>query len=151
MAAATAIESVVVEEVREALKPVDREKTCPYLLRVFCSYGRHNPIGEYRRGNVPSNELQIYTWMDATLQELSSLIKEVNVDARKRGTRFEFTQVFPDQRGPGYRSRELGSVVNGEKGPDDTKTLRELRFTIGDFLDIAISQPKAMGRRFRPY
>ncbi|GFH05893.1 histone deacetylase complex subunit SAP18-like, partial [Haematococcus lacustris] len=28
------------------------------------------------RGKEPSGEIQIYTWMDATLRELSDLIKE---------------------------------------------------------------------------
>ncbi|CAG5027938.1 unnamed protein product [Parnassius apollo] len=64
------LESMVVEEV----KPVDREKTCPLLLRVFCSTGRHNTPGDYARGNVPQNELQIYTWMDATLRELTGML-----------------------------------------------------------------------------
>uniref|UniRef100_A0A1I7XTC4 18 kDa Sin3-associated polypeptide n=1 Tax=Heterorhabditis bacteriophora TaxID=37862 RepID=A0A1I7XTC4_HETBA len=44
-------------------KPVDREKICPLLLRVFCANGRHNPIADYTRGNVPANELQMYTWL----------------------------------------------------------------------------------------
>ena len=35
-------------------------------------------------GNVPPNELQIYTWMDATLKEITSLVREV-------GTNYRFT------------------------------------------------------------
>ena len=34
-------------------------------------------------GSTPENEVQIYTWMDATLKELTGLIKEVNNDARR--------------------------------------------------------------------
>jgi histone deacetylase complex subunit SAP18 len=34
-------------------------------------------------GATPENEIQIYTWMDASLKELTGLIKEVNPDARK--------------------------------------------------------------------
>ena len=37
-------------------------QTCPLLLRVFCSMGRHHSLMEYARGNTPTNELQIYTW-----------------------------------------------------------------------------------------
>jgi hypothetical protein len=37
-------------------------QTCPLLLRVFCNTGRHHNILDYSRGNVPANELQIYTW-----------------------------------------------------------------------------------------
>lgn len=46
----------------EKTPPVDREKTCPLLLRVFTNSNRHHRMEEFTRGNVPSNELQIYTW-----------------------------------------------------------------------------------------
>ena len=39
------------EKPKEAKKnTLDREKTCPLLLRVFCSTSRHNPMNEYNRG-----------------------------------------------------------------------------------------------------
>ncbi|CAG0884340.1 unnamed protein product [Cyprideis torosa] len=129
-------------------KPVDREKTCPLLLRVFYCFGRHHPVGEYRNGLVPANELQIYTWKDATLKELTALVKEVNEDARRRGTFFDFSLVVPDSR-PGsrigsYIMREIGSTCSGRKGSDDSKTLNSVRFTIGDYMDIAIHPPNQM-------
>ena len=34
-------------------------------------------------GNTPENEVQIYTWLDASLKELTGLIKEVNPEARR--------------------------------------------------------------------
>lgn len=38
-------------------------QTCPLLLRVFTTNsGRHHRPDEFARGNVPSSELQIYTW-----------------------------------------------------------------------------------------
>ncbi|XP_065308351.1 histone deacetylase complex subunit SAP18 [Dermacentor albipictus] len=135
----------VVEEKNENEKPIDREKTCPLLLRVFLNNSRHHSMSEYSRGNVPSNELQIYTWMDATLKELTSLVKEVNRDARRKGTFFDFALVFPDVRGPGYRMRDIGTTCSGQKGSDDNKTLNACRFQIGDYLDIAISTPPMRG------
>ena len=40
-----------------------RPQTCPLLLRVFTTNnGRHHRMDEFSRGNVPSSELQIYTW-----------------------------------------------------------------------------------------
>ena len=30
---------------------VDREATCPLLLRVFCSTSRHNSMSDYMKGN----------------------------------------------------------------------------------------------------
>ena len=77
--------------------------------------------------------------MDATLKEISGLVKEVNPDARRHGTVFDFSLVYPDRRG--YRARPVGTTVSGQKTPDDNKTLQQLRFTIGDYLDIAITPP----------
>ncbi|XP_074596723.1 histone deacetylase complex subunit SAP18 [Brevipalpus obovatus] len=124
-------------------KPVDREKTCPLLLRVFYNNDRHHPTMEFNRGNVPSTELQIYTWLDASLRELTNLVIEVNKDARRKGTVFDFALVFPDLRSPIYRMRDIGSTTSGQKGPDDNKTLASVRFQIGDYLDIAISSPQS--------
>jgi len=152
MAASAGIGSLV-EDRTEEPKAVDREKTCPLLLRVFCASGRHNPLSDYNRGNVPTNELQIYTWRDCTLRELTQLIKEVNPDARRRGTIYEFAVVFPDGRGPGYRLRDIGSTQSSIRGLDDNKTLQQCKFEIGDYVDVAITLPGArnQNRRGRQY
>nr|CAG4645239.1 EOG090X0HU3 [Leptodora kindtii] len=146
--------SVRVEENRDQEKPIDREKSCPMLLRVFCSMGRHHSLSDYSRGNVPPSELQIYTWIDATLLEMTSLVREVNYEARRKGTRFAFAHIYPDPRSSGYCRRDIGSTVSGERGPDDAKSLRQCRFTVGDYIDIAITSPNRgqnQNRRFRPY
>ncbi|KAJ8683892.1 hypothetical protein QAD02_019684 [Eretmocerus hayati] len=139
-----AVDSMNMDESKVSDKPVDREKTCPLLLRVFCNTGRHHNIGDYTRGNVPSNELQIYTWMDATLREITALVKEVNPDARSKGTYFEFSLVSPDMRTPSYRMREIGVTCSGQKGADDNKSLAQARFVIGDYMDISITPPSRM-------
>ncbi|XP_047469781.1 histone deacetylase complex subunit SAP18-like [Penaeus chinensis] len=151
---ASTVESKVEERKDTNEKPIDREKTCPLLLRVFCSNGRHNSLAEYRRGNTPPNELQIYTWMDATLREIGSLILEVNPDTRRRGTVFEFCLVCLESTKNMGRLKTLGSITIGQKGFDDNKTLAQLGFIIGDFLDIAITPPSRgppQRRMLRPY
>jgi histone deacetylase complex subunit SAP18 len=100
-------------------------------------------MSDYSRGGTPSNELQIYTWTDATLKELTSLVKEVNVEARQKGTFFDFAIVYPDPRSSVYRIREIGSTCSGRKGVDDAVTLASKDFVIGDYLDIAITPPHA--------
>ncbi|GAB0094990.1 Histone deacetylase complex subunit SAP18 [Sergentomyia squamirostris] len=135
----TGVESMIVEEKQPPTKVVDREKTCPLLLRVFCSTGRHHSAVEYAHGNVPSNELQIYTWQDATLRELTTLVRDVNPETRRKGTYFDFALVFPE-RGQ-YRMREIGVTCSGSKGADDAKTLYQAKFCIGDYLDINITPP----------
>ena len=58
----------------------------------------------------------MYTWMDATLKELTGLIKEVNPESRRRGTYFDFAIVYPDLRqGPRCSSRDIGTTVAGQK------------------------------------
>nr|XP_039323804.1 histone deacetylase complex subunit SAP18-like [Saimiri boliviensis boliviensis] len=130
-------------------------ETCLLLLRVFTTNnGRHHRMDEFSRGNVPSSELQIYTWMDATLKELTSLVKEVYPEARKKGTHFNFAIVFTDVKRPGYRVKEIGSTMSGRKGTDDSITLQSQKFQIGDYLDVAITPPNrappSLGR-MRPY
>lgn len=41
-------------------------------------------MSEFSNGSTPSNELQIYTWLDASLKELTSLIRDVNPDTRRK-------------------------------------------------------------------
>lgn len=41
----------------------------------------------------------MYTWMDATLRELTELIQEVQPAARRQQARLEFALVYPDRRG----------------------------------------------------
>lgn len=140
-----------------ALSPQPRSASCapPLLLRVFTTNnGRHHRMDEFSRGNVPSSELQIYTWMDATLKELTSLVKEVYPEARKKGTHFNFAIVFTDLKRPGYRVKEIGSTMSGRKGTDDSMTLQSQKFQIGDYLDIAITPPNRApptSGRMRPY
>ena len=98
--------------------------------------------------------MQIYTWMDATLRELTSLVREVNPESRKKGTYFDFSVISP-QNGRGltgpngvfchYASRDIGTTVSGTKGMDDNKTLTQARFVIGDYVDIAITPPNPGG------
>lgn len=65
--------------------------------------------------------------MDATLREITALVKEVNPDARNKGTYFEFSLVAPEIRTPAYRMREIGVTCSGQKGADDNKTLAQAR------------------------
>jgi len=118
---------------------INREKICPLLLRVFPKVGAHHQISEYQvKGKEPlEDEVQIYTWKDATLRELTELIKEVNDAARNRTSKLSFAFVYPDRRGRNVM-REVGTVWSSRKGDDDNKTLSQLLFETGDFLDVAV-------------
>lgn len=115
------------------------------MLRVFCNTtGRHNRTVDYNR-NVPTNELQIYTWLDATLKELTRLITEVYPNTKTKGTEFNFSVVWPNPRSAGFRMKEIGRTTIGTKGPDDNATLQSKKFVIGDYLDVAVSIARGGG------
>ncbi|XP_044502788.1 histone deacetylase complex subunit SAP18-like [Mangifera indica] len=125
---------------RPRFGPVDREKTCPLLLRVFTKIGGHHSREDFAvRGKEPRDEVQIYTWKDATLRELTDLVKEVASAARRRDARLSFAFVYPDKNGH-FVLREVGKTFSYGNGRrlDDGKALAELGFEIGDYLDVAI-------------
>ncbi|CAG9464227.1 unnamed protein product [Pedinophyceae sp. YPF-701] len=117
---------------------VDREKTCPLLLRVFPTIGGHHRLKDYeKRGEEPKNELQIYTWMDASLREITELIQMVHPAANKPHATLSFATVYPDKKGINV-FHPIGRCHASKRGRDDDKTLKDLNFQIGDFLDVGI-------------
>lgn len=77
--------------------------------------------------------------MDASLGELTQLIKEVNPDLRRRGTQFSFSIVTIDESDNHFYIKEIGKVENGQRRPDDQYQLGHKRFHVGDFIDVSIS------------
>lgn len=136
------LESKVVDNIEPA---IDREKTCPLLLRVFCNLsGRHNSKADYLR-SVPGNELQIYTWLDASLGELTKLITEVYPETKIKGTTFSFSVTYPIPHSRSYGMKEIGTKTIGNKGADDATTLKSKQFVIGDYLDVSINIARGGG------
>lgn len=75
-------------------------------------------------------QVQVYTWMDATLRELSDLVKDVQPAARARNARISFAFVYPDRKGRNVM-RQVGTVHSARPHEDDHKSLRQLNFQIG--------------------
>lgn len=78
--------------------------------------------------------------MDATLGELTQLMKDVIPDVGRRGVQFAFAVVYPDDSYNRYRVSEIGVTENGKTTADDNIQLRDRRFHVGDYLDVAIIQ-----------
>lgn len=57
--------------------------------------------------------------MDATLREITTLIRDVNPETRRKGTYFDFALVVPESRPGVYRMREVGVTCSGSRGADD--------------------------------
>ena len=122
-----------------ATRGVDRERTTPLLVRTFLKKAGHRRQEDYAvRGKEPvEDEVQLYTWMDATLRELSDLLKEVSPSARERNSQLSFAIVYPDKRGT-LVLKEVGIIHSLRKGEHDDKNLAGLHFQTGDFLDVAV-------------
>lgn len=88
-------------------------------------------------------EIIIYTWPDATLEELSELIREALPESRG-AVKLIFSQVFPNFDG-NFQMRKLGQIFDGVE-TDNNKTLASLNFEIGDYLDISILPKHSTGQ-----
>jgi histone deacetylase complex subunit SAP18 len=122
------------------MNDINRERVCPFLLRVFYKEGEYNNLDDLVVGRFPSTrELHMYTWMDASLKELTTLIKDV-IEIKKPNPVFNFSIVYPDSRG--RLQRKPAGSVGIRKTADDDKSLQQLKFTIGDYIDINIGYEK---------
>ena len=75
-------------------------------------FGGHHNVLDYSK-DLPSNELQMYTWLDATLRELTDLVKSAQPAAKRQNARLEFALVYPDRKGRNVMRQVLKSYDNG--------------------------------------
>jgi histone deacetylase complex subunit SAP18 len=123
---------------------VDRQTTTPFLIRIFSSHGKFHRIDEFNTNTQPSAELNLYSWKDATLGELTTLLaKELigETDRRISSFKFSFRLVYGDNTRGKYLIRDIGTVQPSQDSRDAQKSLGDARFVIGDWVDIAILQP----------
>jgi hypothetical protein len=86
-------------------------------------------VPSYSLSYMVLDNVQMYTWMDASLRELTDLVKEVQPAARRQGARLEFALVYPDRKGRNVM-RQVGIVYAARETDDDFKTLKELNFQV---------------------
>lgn len=91
----------------------------------------------------PRDYVTIYTWRDCTLTELSLLLSAALPSICPPRSRCGFRLIFADTRygAARYTSKDLGAVVPGGDAALDNvgkKTLSELAFVVGDWIDVAV-------------
>eukprot|EP01083_Nonionella_stella_P202389 739397_1 len=123
---------------------VDRQKKTPFLIRVFVHEGYHLDAEAFRDPtNLPSNgQTHIHTWLDATLFELAQLITQITHEIKKPNydISLSFSLVYPDRKGTMVVKScgKIENIYNNNNNKDGNKTLKQLKFEIGDFLDVNI-------------
>ena len=121
---------------------IDREKTCPFLLRIFYKINGFNPLSIFEGNELPP-ELDIYTWEDADLKELAKKIHSALKDTvLGMYDLYKFSRIYYDSKGTLLRD-DIGNVVinnkNSKLNYNEKMTLKEIGFQIGDYFDINIT------------
>lgn len=144
---------------------IDRKSTCPFMVKMYCRINGHHRLDEFAPPRFPvEDEMIVYTWKDATLKELSILVREVLGDSELPGglrgndpnLKFSFNLLYPDIKrhgsGPHFLMKSLGFAFEGGEVEarahqlidSSQRTLESLRFVPGDFIDVAIYTNPAM-------
>ncbi|GAA5872490.1 hypothetical protein JCM1840_006076 [Sporobolomyces johnsonii] len=91
---------------------VDREKTCPFLLRVFVNDAVHHPDSAFSTTSLPTHhEHQVYVWRDSTLREILILLRDASPTLRASPlTRYSLRLVFWDAQHDRFTSQDLASI-----------------------------------------
>lgn len=113
---------------------------------MYLQKGSHHPASAFAvPGSEPeANSLVIYTWLDASLRELSDLVQVVHEDARRAQTELSFAFVYPDRTGTmvvkhvATISTSSAEQQRGGRNREDEKTLKDLKFEAGDHLSVAL-------------
>lgn len=123
-----------------AKKPVDRDNTCPFLLRVIWKEGEDHTVESWKnRGEQQEvDEIRLYTWKDVTFREIVEMIREQLPGARRRDAEFTFSFIRINLEGK-YEIKPVGIVHSSRKSDLDEVTLAELKFVIGDCLAIKLT------------
>lgn len=113
-------------------------------------------ISEYSEEVVYGHpeEYHLYTWMNATLRELTNVVKSIIPAANRKDARVVFYHVYQDTSGrsqfnPGrFKRKELGTIQAVKRGADDGLTLKNGLFEVGDILDIDIQTSSVFRRTY---
>ncbi|KAF9152820.1 Histone deacetylase complex subunit sap18 [Linnemannia schmuckeri] len=111
---------------------IDREKLCPFLLKMFYKQGEHHRVDQYKPTSLPpkSSELQLYTWKNATMGEIASLVQQAIPDllldtpgSVETGGELHFRHIYLDMARGLYVGRDIGTVLLVDTlvadGPED--------------------------------
>jgi len=111
---------------------------CPFLIRAFIKQNELHKEEEFQNLRAPpGKEIELHAWMDATLGQITDLIKESEPTARSYGSKLSFGFVYPDKRGKNVK-KDVGIVDPLRSGREEMKTLDELRYQVGDFLAVTV-------------
>ncbi|KAK6346407.1 hypothetical protein TWF730_010733 [Orbilia blumenaviensis] len=148
---ATILQTIITNENMASTTPlkVDRHLTTPFLLKVFYKVNSFHRLDDFRSTSQPSSFVEVYTWKDCSLAELTTLLLSALPSLASGATKCSFRLIYADTKAGRYTSQELGNVplpltgssANGASGGagSDKLSLDEARFVVGDWIDVAVT------------
>ncbi|KAF3927000.1 hypothetical protein ABW20_dc0110129 [Dactylellina cionopaga] len=132
---------------------VDRHLITPFLLKVFYKVNSFHRLDDFRSTSQPSSLVEVYTWKDCTLSELTTLLLSALPSLASGATKCSFRLIYADTKANRYTSQELGNIMlpltssgtNGTAGGSSTAvgaekmSLDEARFVVGDWIDVSVT------------
>ncbi|KAI8839169.1 Sin3 associated polypeptide p18-domain-containing protein [Chytriomyces cf. hyalinus JEL632] len=86
--------AVRVKSGRTERRAVDREKTCPFLVRVYVKAAEHHSLADISAGKAKEDEHHLHLWKDSTLREISHLLSSKMPELNDPEIRLTFKILF---------------------------------------------------------
>ncbi|OMJ73305.1 hypothetical protein SteCoe_28017 [Stentor coeruleus] len=121
-------------------KPIDRDKTCPFLIRLLWRENEYLTPDCMRNRNEHQgpDEIRLYGWRDTNFREIADMLKEHISGARRKDADFNFSFIRQNLEG-GYEVKTVGTIHFSRKSDLDSVTLHQLKFVIGDFIVLNLT------------
>ncbi|KAI8927495.1 Sin3 associated polypeptide p18-domain-containing protein [Entophlyctis helioformis] len=127
---------------------VERTAVAPFLVRIFMSKGKPFDKQTYAGGSLPSDACDVFCWTDTSLREILVVAGQEKPELVAPRTRVGFRVIARTAHRLGnHYTRDLGTVFSTKSSRDDTRTLDDRRFVIGDFIELTYETLGGGGRR----
>ena len=131
----------VVAKAEKGSRTIDRSSTCPFLCQVFW-----RTEGEESSSSGPNPRPQmiaIHAWTDTTLRQIASLLAVTKPEAAVADHQLVFTQILLSEMS---KKVDLGRVFTSRRSQIESKTLAELNFKIGNYIEVCLLQGEELPR-----
>uniref|UniRef100_A0AC35TND5 HORMA domain-containing protein n=1 Tax=Rhabditophanes sp. KR3021 TaxID=114890 RepID=A0AC35TND5_9BILA len=123
-----------------APEQLDREKICPFLIKIFIVEKQPHQIKKYRFKDYPEDCIEYQTWFDCTLFELTKEIMDLRRNLFKRACQLEFRIIKFDSELKSFDGLNIGTTnsTHTEEIDDGKVKLSSTRFEIGNWIEVCI-------------
>eukprot|EP01117_Protostelium_nocturnum_P016688 TRINITY_DN6670_c0_g1_i1.p1 TRINITY_DN6670_c0_g1~~TRINITY_DN6670_c0_g1_i1.p1 ORF type:complete len:196 (+),score=62.79 TRINITY_DN6670_c0_g1_i1:48-635(+) len=118
---------------------IDRNRTCPSLIRVLIKENEEFKSEEFKSATRPetTRERHIHHWLDASLREIVQFLWGDEPKLKEEGIHLHISTLYIDYRGD-FILTNAATLQPRVRSIDENKTLQSLQFKSGDILTISI-------------